>query len=70
MLASLGKVKYFTILDLKSGYWQIPVNEDKEKTAFTCHRSLYKYNVMTFDVANALEIFHKLISIVLPRQHI
>ena len=32
MLAALGKVKYFTTLNLKSGYWQIPLNEgDKEK---------------------------------------
>ena len=42
MLASLGKAKYFTTLDLKSVYWQIPLNEeDKEKTPFTCHRGLY-----------------------------
>ena len=35
MLAALGKAKYFTTLDLKSGYWQIPLNEeDKEKLLF------------------------------------
>ena len=33
MLAALGKTKYFTTLDLKSGYWHIRLNEeDKEKT--------------------------------------
>ena len=43
MLAVLGKSKYFTTLDWKIGYWQIPLDErDKEKTAFTCHRSLYR----------------------------
>ena len=43
MLAALDYGKYFTVLDLKSGYWQIPLNEeDKKKTAFTCHKGLYE----------------------------
>ena len=42
MLTVLGKAEFFTTLDLKSGYWQIPIHEnDKEKTVFTCHRALY-----------------------------
>ena len=49
MLAVLYKAKYITSLDLKSGYCQIPLNEkDKEKTVFTFHRGLYKYNAMPF----------------------
>ena len=28
MLAALGKAKYFKTLDMKSGYWQIPLNEE------------------------------------------
>jgi len=33
---TLLKTKYITMLDLTSGYWQIPLQkEDKEKTAFT-----------------------------------
>ena len=38
----------------------------KEKTAFTCHRSLCEYNVMPFGLANASGIFQELMSIVLP----
>lgn len=35
ILALLGGSKYFTTLDLKSGYWQVLVQEkDKEKTAY------------------------------------
>ena len=66
MLAAIGKTKYFTTLDLKSGYQQIPLNEeDKEKTAFTCHRGLYEYNVMPFGLSNAPGIFQELMSVVL-----
>jgi hypothetical protein len=36
MLRDLGQAKVFSSLDLKSGYWQIPLsNESKEYTAFT-----------------------------------
>ena len=28
MLNRLGKAKYFTCLDLKSGYWQIKIKEE------------------------------------------
>ena len=58
MLTALGKAKYFTTSDMKSGYWHIPLNEeDKEKTAFTCHRGLYECSVMPFVLANAPGIF-------------
>ena len=51
---------------MKSGYWQVPIDEnDKEKTAFTCHGGLYEYNVMPFGLPNAPGIFQELMSIVL-----
>ena len=66
MLTSLGEAKYFTTLDLKSGYWQIPLDDqDKEKTAFCCQGGLYEYNVMPSALANAPGIFKQLMSIVL-----
>ena len=38
---------------------------DKEKTAFGCHRWLFKFNVMPFDLSNAPAIFQELMAIVL-----
>ena len=50
-------------MDLKSGYWQIEVApEDREKTAFVCHRGLYEFNVMPFRLSSAPPIFHELMN--------
>ena len=41
LLDQLGKSKFFSTLDLKSGYWQIKVNADsQEKIAFVTHKGL------------------------------
>ena len=40
----LGKAKYFSVIDLANGYWQIPVAErDKPKTAFVTFNGLYEF---------------------------
>ena len=69
ILAAFGSAKYFSKLDLKSGYWQVKMNEeDKEKTAFTCHRGLFSFNTMPFGLANGPGVFQELMSIVLRGQ--
>ena len=64
MLALLSGAKYFTALDLKSGYWQVKVKEeDKEKTAFTVpHRGLFEFNSMPFGLVNAPGVFQSLMA--------
>ena len=42
-LDTLKGAKYFTSLDLASGYWQIALHETaKQKTAFITHKGLYQ----------------------------
>ena len=66
-LEALKGAKYFSTLDLKSGYWQVPIKEKhKLKTAFrTSSEQLYEFNRLPFGLCNASTTFSQLMDNVL-----
>ena len=56
----------FSLIDLKSSYWQIPVHEkDIPKTAFVCHLGLYEFLRCPYGLANGPANFQRTMSKVL-----
>ncbi|CAF1479320.1 unnamed protein product, partial [Adineta ricciae] len=61
-----GGYKFFSKLDMKSGFWQIPIKEeDKHKTAFVTAEGLYEWNVLAQGLKNSPPSFQRVMAEVL-----
>jgi len=65
VISQLGKLVWFTTLDLQSGFWQIRMApDDMKKTALVTKTGLYDKTIMPFGLKNATSTFTKTMSLV------
>ena len=66
LLGRLNKCKYFSSLDLHSGYYHINLTEEaKKKMAFVTADGKYQWNVVPFGLVTAVSTFQYFMSTVL-----
>lgn len=64
ILDRMGKSRWFTILDLKSGYWQIALDEESiPKTAFSCNRGHFEWLRAPFGLKNLPKQFNRIMKL-------
>lgn len=66
LLDQLAGHAWYTTLDLRAGYHQVPVaEEDREKTAFAADGGLWEWCVLPFGLTNAPPAFQRLADVIL-----
>ena len=66
----LGSSRYFSVLDLTQGYYQIPVAQnDRQKTAFTTTKGQFMFKRMPFGLNTAPLTFTRMMNLVLKEEN-
>ena len=69
-LDALEGAQYFSTLDLATGYWQVPLDEDaKDKSTFCIRGGIFRWTVMPFGVTNGPATFTRLMETVMRGLH-
>ena len=62
-LSKLVDAKFFTKLDLRSAFWQVPIRKHyREKTASACELELLQWKTLPFGQCNATATFQRLMA--------
>ena len=70
-LDALGGAKWFSTFDLRSSYHQVPMNrDDRDNTAFICHRGMFRFKSMPFGLVNAGATFQRLMDVAMAGLHL
>ena len=64
-LEALSGSRWFSTLDLLSGYWQVEI--DEKDRPFTTGDGLFEFRVMPFGLCNAPAVFQRLMDLMLSR---
>jgi hypothetical protein len=69
-LDTLAGSQFFSTLDLASGYWQVPLDEEaRDKSTFATRGGLWKWKVLPFGLTSAPATFQRLMETVLAGLH-
>lgn len=64
VLDNLGRAKYFTVLDLFSGFHQVPLHPDsRDITSFSTHNASYRWTVLPFGLKVSPNSFSRMMSL-------
>ena len=70
-LDALGGSKWFTTLDMTSGYWQISMDQEaRERSAFVTRSGLWQWKVLPFGLTSAPSTFERLMETTMRGQDV
>ena len=65
-LDALEGCSWFTTLDLRAGFFQVPLHpDDRDKTAFITRRGQFRFRVLSMGLCNSPSCFQRLMDLVL-----